>query len=86
MAAITLDRRRIRLIAPGTGRELASLEGSDSRAIGMFAWSRDGMHLAVSGGNHPVELWDLRLIRSELAAMNLDWNLSNEPAAMADLK
>jgi WD40 repeat protein len=86
MAAITLDRRRIRLIAPGTGRELASLEGSDSRAIGMFAWSRDGMHLAVSGGNHPVQLWDLRLIRSELAAMNLDWNVSNEPAAMADLK
>ncbi len=86
MAAITLDRRRLRLIAPATGRELATLEGSDSRALGMFAWSRDGNHLAVSSGNHPLELWDLRLIRSELAAMNLDWNVSDAPAAIADLK
>jgi WD40 repeat protein len=65
---------------------LANLEDSDSRALGMFAWSPDGMHLAASSGNHPLELWDLRLIRSELAAMNLDWNVSDEPAALADLK
>ena len=86
MAAITLDRRRIRLIAPATGRELASLECADSRALGMFAWSRDGTHLALSAGNHPTQLWDLRLIRSELAAMNLDWIVSNERAATSDLK
>jgi hypothetical protein len=65
---------------------LANLEDSDSRVTGMFAWGPDGMHLAVSNGNHPVQFWDLRLIRSELAAMNFDWNVSDEPAALADLK
>ena len=74
MVAIAPTARLIRLLDPATGRELANLEPPGPLANGWFAFSPDCTQLAVSGWKHPVQLWDLRLIRHELAALRLDWD------------
>jgi WD40 repeat protein len=69
----------VRLVDPSSGQELATLESYEPHKVGWFAFSHDDSRLAVSYGNRPVQLWDLRLIRRELATMNLDWKLPGAP-------
>jgi len=42
-------------------------------------FSPDGSQLAVVQNDQQVLLWDLRLIRQELAQMHLDWDLPPYP-------
>jgi WD40 repeat protein len=46
-----------------------------------FQFSPDGSQLAAAQANKQVQLWDLRLIRQELAQMNLDWDMPPYPPA-----
>jgi WD40 repeat protein/Tfp pilus assembly protein PilF len=71
----------IRLIAPATGRDFATLEPPDDPQSGCIAFSPDGGQLAAATGNHTIHLWDLRLIRQELAELGLDWGLPPYPPA-----
>jgi WD40 repeat protein len=72
-AAIT---RSILLLVDGlTGRELATLEAPERMNISGIAFSPDGTQLAVTTGVGPVQLWNIRAIRTQLATMNLDWDL-----------
>jgi WD40 repeat protein len=72
--AVAFTRDTVRLLDAPSGRELATLEAPEPNDICDLAFSGDGCHLAVMYANGPVHVWDLRLIRSELAAMNLDWD------------
>src|SRR5262249_7508049 len=82
---------RVRLIDPRTFEALATLTSPESsssepqRIIGL-AFSPDGTYLAAACLTpRAVQLWDLRLIRQQLGARGLDWDLppyltSNENA------
>ncbi len=65
----------IQLIDPGTGREFATLEPPDPQAPNLMSFSPDGGQLAVGCATQVIQVWNLRLIRQQLAEMGLDWNL-----------
>lgn len=73
IAAVEYSSQLVRLLDPATGLELATLESSAPQNISWLAFSKDGNQLAVPGWNQMNQLWDLRLLRQELAAMKLDW-------------
>ncbi|HUC85999.1 MAG TPA: protein kinase [Candidatus Acidoferrales bacterium] len=81
MMARTLQGHKIQLQDTQTMRPLAVLEAPGSVRIGAFQFSPDGQRLAVMQIDQQVQLWDLRLLRSELAQMNLDWE--GQPVAPA---
>jgi WD40 repeat protein len=64
----------LRLIDPDTGSELATLTPPRPSPVSEMRFSPDGSLLAVSTGGAVGYLWDLRLLRRELRAMNLDWD------------
>jgi len=75
MLAISTASGNVNLVDPQGGNILARLEGQNQIPL---AFSPDSAILAVgqtqSGRKAPlVILWDVRLLRQELAAMNLDW-------------
>jgi serine/threonine protein kinase/WD40 repeat protein len=63
------------LVEPESGREFATLEPPPEapRDFNWLAFSPDGGRLAVPIENE-VRVWDLRLIRAQLAEMGLDWD------------
>jgi serine/threonine protein kinase/WD40 repeat protein len=79
MVAVSSTGQLIALLDPASGREFATLEPRVPQNIAWFAFSPDGAQLAVAAWGQTIQLWDLRLIRSELAAINLDWDLPPYP-------
>jgi len=74
-AGLTDQRRAIRLLDAPCGTELATLTAPNPLPISALCISPDGSQLAAACNNfHLVQLWDLRAIRAQLAAMKLDWN------------
>ena len=66
----------VRLVDPDTGREYARLEDPNQDRAGALTFSRDGSQLvATNNDSHSIHVWDLRMIREQLAKMGLDWNL-----------
>ena len=61
----------IYLFAAGTDRELAALP--TGHFVAHLCFSPDGTQLLMTYESGRAELWDLRLIRKELAELNLDW-------------
>jgi tetratricopeptide (TPR) repeat protein len=74
----------IELIDPETGREIATLQARDLFACTWLAFSPDGARLAVATSNHCIQLWDLGLVRRELAASGLDQGIPAEAGANPD--
>ena len=58
--------------------ELVTLDDLDQELP--IAFSPDGGELVTYGLNNTIRLWDLRLIRQELAEMGLDWPAPPIPA------
>jgi WD40 repeat protein len=79
------DGGRVRLVDPDSGRDVATLDAGTGPAAHFFslAFSPDGARLAA-GRDHMIHLWDLRLIREQLAARGLDWDASPYPPAGPD--
>jgi WD40 repeat protein len=77
--ARTLEGHKIQLLETITEKPLATLEAPGSIVIGRFKFSPDGSHLAAMQNDQQVQLWDLRLIRQELAQMHLDWDMPPYP-------
>jgi WD40 repeat protein len=75
------DGGRVRLVDPDTGREVVTLDASTGSSANFYCLSvcADGTRLAA-GRDHMIHLWDLRLIRQELAALGLDWSSPPYPA------
>lgn len=69
--AIARSRWLVQLVEVATGRELAALEQPDARTVAWLAFNPDGRQLAVA--SDVVNVWDLRRLRQELAALKLDW-------------
>jgi WD40 repeat protein/tRNA A-37 threonylcarbamoyl transferase component Bud32 len=85
LMAIVPATGQIRLIDARTLEDLATLtspesSSSEPQRIRWLAISPDGTHLAaVCTTPSAVHLWDLHLIRRQLAAMGLDWHLPPYP-------
>jgi WD40 repeat protein len=90
MMAIVPATGQIRLIDPRTLRDLAALTSPESpslepQRIVWLAFSADGTHLAAACMTpSAVQFWDLRLIRRQLAAVGLDWDLPPDPSTGDD--
>jgi WD40 repeat protein len=75
------DGGRVRLVDPDSGCEVATLDAGSSEAhFYCLAFSPDGTRVAA-GRDHIIHLWDLRLIRAQLAARGLDWDAPPYPPA-----
>jgi WD40 repeat protein len=79
--ALTPSRDSVRLVEAATGRELATLEAPEANDIHHLSFSPDASQLAVVYKYGPIQIWNLRLIRSELAGMKLDWDAPAIPVA-----
>jgi eukaryotic-like serine/threonine-protein kinase len=72
----------IRLVAPGTWRDLARLENPNRTSGGAEAFTPDGTKLVISSdADRAIHVWDLRAIREQLAEMGLDWDAPPYPPA-----
>ena len=64
------------LIDAETGREYARLEDPDQHRTHHFAFTPDGATAAcATDDGYCIHLWNLRMIREELARLKLDWQL-----------
>jgi WD40 repeat protein len=74
LMAIARSQWVVSLIDPVNGQELARLEHPNAQLVSALTFSPSGAQLAVATEGHAIQLWDLRKLRAELAALNLDWN------------
>jgi WD40 repeat protein len=72
LLAFTHSLSTVRLLAPETGQELASLETPYPLGLSWLRFSNDGDQLAAAA-DYMVQLWDIRALRRQLATMKLDW-------------
>jgi WD40 repeat protein/tetratricopeptide (TPR) repeat protein len=83
--AIETGEARIRLLDPDTRREFVVLEDphQDVAATLGMTFSRDGTRLITTSwrATQAIHVWDLRLLREELARMELDWEQTPYPPA-----
>jgi WD40 repeat protein len=79
LLAVETGQNAVRLLDPDTGREYARLEDPNQDRASWIAFSPDGTQLVVSGELQSLHLWDLRVLREELARRNLDWDLPPYP-------
>jgi WD40 repeat protein len=75
------EGHKVHLLDTVTEEPLATLEAPGSSLITKCQFSPDGSQLAAAQVDQQVQLWDLRLIRQELAQMHLDWELPPYPPA-----
>ena len=70
----------IRLLDPNTGSEYARLEDPNQDRARHITFSPDGTQLiATNDDSRSIHVWDLRLIRTQLAKLDLDWDLPAYP-------
>lgn len=69
----THSRSIVRLHNAATGEVLADLEPPDPHTITGLSFNNDGTRLAVCEGCQAARIWDLKVIRSNLAVIGLDW-------------
>jgi serine/threonine protein kinase/WD40 repeat protein len=77
--AIADTPHEIKLLHPDSGREFVTLLLPSSLHGADMCFSPDGSRLALLTHNGLLHVWDLRLIRERLAALNLDWELPPLP-------
>jgi WD40 repeat protein len=73
MMAVTYSAQVVRLVDTASGKEQATFEMPEPQVILDLAFNPDGSQLAVCGATPVIYVWNLRLIREQLAAMKLDW-------------
>jgi hypothetical protein len=71
----------VQLVDPTTGRALATLQCPEPRQVSWLCFSPGGDRLAVATAGDHIRLWDLGLIRQQLAAIGLDLDRSPDPPA-----
>jgi serine/threonine protein kinase/WD40 repeat protein len=72
----------IRLVMPDTGREVVRLTVPTATRLVPLCFTQDGAQLAALGADSSdIYLFDLRAIRKELQALDLDWDAPPLPPA-----
>jgi len=71
LAVGTREHARLWRLAPAP-EPLLRLPGQHGR-VGLLAYDAAGRHLAAGGEGRPVAIWDLDLVRRELAQRGLGW-------------
>jgi tetratricopeptide (TPR) repeat protein len=75
--AVETGEARIRLLDPDTQKEVVVLEDPHQDIVAQLgmAFSHDGTRLVTVSwrATQAIHVWDLRLLRAELAKMGLDW-------------
>jgi WD40 repeat protein len=79
LLAVTLSPSVIELLEVTTWRPLARLQGSDLDPVMLQGFTPDGSHLVVARAAGGARVWDLRRIREQLKALDLDWDLPSLP-------
>jgi serine/threonine protein kinase/WD40 repeat protein/Tfp pilus assembly protein PilF len=81
--AIGLSPSIVQLHEVATGRAIAKLQSPDSDQVDVVGFSADGSQLVVASRDkrESLRIWDLRLIRSQLRDVRLDWDLPQYPPA-----
>jgi serine/threonine protein kinase/WD40 repeat protein len=70
----------VRLIDPDTGHEYARLEDPNQGRAPWSCFSPDGAQLVVTNqDSNYIQVWDLRVIRQQMAELGLDWTLPPYP-------
>jgi WD40 repeat protein len=72
LLALAVSRRQVCLIETATGRAVLTLTSPDAGIVCALAFSADGSRLAAARQDRDVQLWDLRALRRQLAAFDLD--------------
>jgi serine/threonine protein kinase/WD40 repeat protein/tetratricopeptide (TPR) repeat protein len=89
-AALAQGSGWIGLFNVATGKEIARLEDPHGNGVAFLRFSHDGGILAaVNKRGFVVQRWDLRVIRSQLAEIGLDWDsppLPPPPAVVAEYR
>jgi tetratricopeptide (TPR) repeat protein len=82
MVALETAPAQVRLLNPASGEEFATLEDPHMHRPRWMAITPDGTRLIISSMSPPnIHVWDLRLLRDQLAEAGLDWNLPPFPTA-----
>ena len=76
--AVVFTMSDVRLLDPETLAQLATLSAPEPGLLQSIRFSSDATKLAASASGS-VQLWDLRRLRQELAALGLDWNAAPLP-------
>jgi serine/threonine protein kinase/WD40 repeat protein len=85
LLAVETGRGVIRLINPATGCDLARLEDPSQDVAAHLCFSPDGGLLVnLTNDSHSVHIWDLRLIRTQLARRGLDFAVPPRPGSFPD--
>jgi serine/threonine protein kinase/WD40 repeat protein len=64
----------IRLVECGSGTEVVRLDAPEPAFLTPRCFTRDGACLFAAGETGTVAVWDLRMLRRELAKIGLDWD------------
>jgi WD40 repeat protein/tetratricopeptide (TPR) repeat protein len=81
LMALSIAPDQVLLADTATGRELARLTTLQSVTPTPLVFSPDGTKLVASTNQKTALVWDLRLIRDQLAPMGLDWDAPPYPLA-----
>lgn len=79
LLAVVLDNRDVRLVEAATGQVLANLEAPDRPRLMRLRFTPDSAKLVALQNDRGLQVWDLRILRAELAAMGLDWDAPPYP-------
>ena len=77
--AVAHSSGSVKLLKTSNWKELATLELPELLGISKFCFSPDATMLAVARSTRSLQVWDLRLIRKQLATMGLDWDMPPYP-------
>ena len=81
LLALAQGYNRIELRDAATLRHLATLQSPGRDYLTGLSLSADGTRLAAAIHWELIALWDLRRLRQELAALDLDWEMPPYPSA-----
>jgi WD40 repeat protein len=79
LLALLQGRNRIELRDPATLRHLATMQTPGLANLTGLGLSADGTRVAASTDDNMLALWDLRRLRQQLTALELDWELPPYP-------
>jgi WD40 repeat protein len=82
LLAVWTDTAALRLVEAASGRELARLEDPDFEIADEILFTPDGSRLITVHRNKGMHVWNLRLLREELAQRGLDWDAA-QPVSSA---